>query len=145
MISTVEKINSSKEEVEDYSDKGLHHIMREFDEIYPQEFMEIADGLKPRLYSISSSLDAHPGLVELTVGIVRFDTTTDREADYVRYLAYWQQEIGVFMSPTKSFVLPEDKSIDIMMVGPGTGLLHSEHSWNKESMMAHQKKLAILC
>ena len=37
-------------------------------------------------------------------------------------------DVGVFMSPTKSFVLPEDKSIDIIMVGPGTALLPSEHS-----------------
>ena len=29
---------------------------------------------------------------------------------------------GVFMSPTKSFVLPEDKDTDIIMVGPGTGI-----------------------
>ena len=26
------------------------------------------------------------------------------------------------MSPTRSFILPEDKSIDIIMIGPGTGI-----------------------
>ena len=26
------------------------------------------------------------------------------------------------MSPTKSFILPEDKDVDIIMVGPGTGI-----------------------
>ena len=39
----------------------------------PREFFELADRLKPRLYSIASSHDAHPGFVELTVGIVRFE------------------------------------------------------------------------
>ena len=33
-----------------------------------------------------------------------------------------EQQVGVFMSPTKSFVLPEDKDTDIIMVGPGTGI-----------------------
>ena len=32
------------------------------------------------------------------------------------------QRVGVFMSPTKSFVLPEDTDTDIIMVGPGTGI-----------------------
>ena len=128
-VSTVEKINSSKEEVEDYLwTRDYIDIMREFDVKYsPQEFMELADRLKPRLYSISSSLDAHPGLVELTVGIVRFEyNNRPRGGLCTLYLAdeigTTGNEIGVFMSPTKSFVLPEDKSIDIMMVGPGTGI-----------------------
>ena len=46
--------------------------MREFDVKYsPEEFSNLFR-LKPRLYSIASSHDAHPGYVELTVGIVRF-------------------------------------------------------------------------
>ena len=31
-------------------------------------------------------------------------------------------EVGVYMSPTRSFVLPEDGTKDIIMVGPGTGI-----------------------
>ncbi len=31
-------------------------------------------------------------------------------------------KVGVYMSPTRSFVLPEDGSKDIIMVGPGTGI-----------------------
>tara|TARA_B100000929_G_C15466935_1_gene406496 strand:+ start:26 stop:562 length:537 start_codon:yes stop_codon:yes gene_type:complete len=31
-------------------------------------------------------------------------------------------KIGVFMSPTRSFVLPNDGSTDIIMIGPGTGI-----------------------
>ncbi|DAC69318.1 MAG TPA: sulfite reductase subunit alpha, partial [Candidatus Poseidoniales archaeon] len=33
-----------------------------------------------------------------------------------------ETDVGVFMSPTKSFLLPEDTSTDIIMVGPGTGI-----------------------
>ena len=103
-------------------------IMREFDAKYsPEEFFELASRLKPRLYSIASSHDAHPGFVELTVGIVRFEyhnrarggLCTQYMADEIKTNG---QPIGVFMSPTKSFILPEDKDVDIIMVGPGTGI-----------------------
>lgn len=125
----VEAINADVKSVEDYLwTRDYVDIMREFEVKYTiEEFMELADKLKPRLYSIASSHDAHPGFVELTVGIVRFEYNgrargglcTQFMADEINTSG---APIGVFMSPTKSFVLPEDKDIDIIMVGPGTGI-----------------------
>jgi len=125
----VEAINADVKAVEDYLwTRDYVDIMREFEVKYTiEEFMELADKLKPRLYSIASSHDAHPGFVELTVGIVRFEYNgrargglcTQFMADEINTSG---APIGVFMSPTKSFVLPEDKDIDIIMVGPGTGI-----------------------
>lgn len=125
----VEAINADVKAVENYLwTRDYVDIMREFDVKYsPEEFIELADKLKPRLYSIASSHDAHPGFVELTVGIVRFEYNgrargglcTQYMADEINTSG---TPIGVFMSPTKSFVLPDDKDIDIIMVGPGTGI-----------------------
>lgn len=125
----VEAITSDAKAIEDYLwTRDYIDIMREFDVKYtPEEFFELAGRLKPRLYSIASSHDAHPGFVELTVGIVRFEYNgrargglcTQFMADEIDTSG---APIGVFMSPTKSFVLPEDKDIDIIMVGPGTGI-----------------------
>jgi sulfite reductase (NADPH) flavoprotein alpha-component len=125
----VEAINADVKAVEDYLwTRDYVDIMREFEVKYTiEEFMELADKLKPRLYSIASSHDAHPGFVELTVGIVRFEYNgrargglcTQFMADEINTSG---APIGVFMSPTKSFVLPDDKDIDIIMVGPGTGI-----------------------
>jgi len=127
--SKVEAINADTKAVEDYLwTRDYIDIMREFDVKYsPEEFLELADRLKPRLYSIASSHDAHPGFVELTVGIVRFEYNgrargglcTQFMADEIDTSG---APIGVFMSPTKSFILPEDKDTDIIMVGPGTGI-----------------------
>ena len=125
----VEAITADTKAIEDYLwTRDYVDIMREFDVKYsPEEFLELADRLKPRLYSIASSHDAHPGFVELTVGIVRFEYNgrprgglcTQFMADEIDTSG---APIGVFMSPTKSFILPEDKDTDIIMVGPGTGI-----------------------
>ena len=89
--------------------------------------VEGMDRLKPRLYSIASSPEFEPGTVHLTVGIVRYSHhDRDRTGLCTGYMAdrceVRDTEIGVFMSPTRSFVLPEDGSTDVIMVGPGTGI-----------------------
>jgi sulfite reductase (NADPH) flavoprotein alpha-component len=127
--SQVEAITADTKAIEDYLwTRDYVDIMREFGVKYsPEEFLELADRLKPRLYSIASSHDAHPGFVELTVGIVRFEYNgrprgglcTQFMADEIDTSG---APIGVFMVPTKSFILPEDKETDIIMVGPGTGI-----------------------
>lgn len=82
--------------------------------------------LQPRLYSISSSLKAHPDEVHLTVGVVRY-----RKSDRVRKgvastfmteLLRPRQKVEVFVHPSKGFRLPADGDTPIIMVGPGTGI-----------------------
>ena len=92
-----------------------------------QQLIEGMDRLKPRLYSIASSPDHEPGTVHLTVGIVRYNHhDRDKTGLCTGFLAdrcqVEETDIGVFMSPTRSFVLPSDGSVDAIMVGPGTGI-----------------------
>ena len=92
-----------------------------------QELIEGMDRLKPRLYSIASSPDYEPGTVHLTVAIVRYNHhERDRTGLCTGFLAdrcsVDDTKIGTYMSPTRSFILPEDKSTDIIMIGPGTGI-----------------------
>ena len=125
----VENLTTDADAMEDYIwSRDYIDVMKDFEVSYtPEEFIELIDKLKPRLYSIASSHDAHPGFVELTVGIVRYSHHgRDRGGLCTIYMAdeveVNKTDVGVFMSPTKSFVLPEDKSTDIIMVGPGTGI-----------------------
>ena len=92
-----------------------------------QEFVDQLDRLKPRLYSIASSPDFEPGTVHLTVGIVRYEGQGRAKTGLTTgYLADRVPEgtsgVRVFMSPTRSFILPEDGKKDMIMVGPGTGI-----------------------
>ncbi len=92
----------------------------------PAEFVSWLKPLQHRAYSISSSPKAHIGEVHLTVAAVRW-TYNHRPhrgvcstflADHVPNGA----SAGIFMSPNKSFRVPQDDSVPMIMVGPGTGI-----------------------
>ena len=90
-----------------------------------EEFVGVLKKLQPRLYSIASSPNAHPGEVHLTVGIVRYNSHgRDRGGVCSTYLSdrVGNACSGVFVHNNKAFRLPEDLSKDIIMVGPGTGI-----------------------
>ncbi|MGV3532201.1 MAG: sulfite reductase subunit alpha [Chthoniobacteraceae bacterium] len=96
------------------------------DRFEPAEFARLLRKLQPRLYSISSSPNAHPGEVHATVGIVRYSTHgRDRKGVCSTFLADRCSESGqlpVFIQKSHGFRLPEDPSRPIIMVGPGTGI-----------------------
>ncbi|MBA60342.1 MAG: sulfite reductase subunit alpha [Euryarchaeota archaeon] len=93
----------------------------------PQEFIDNLAPISPRLYSISSSPKAHPGEVHLTVAIVKYNNfERDRyglaTGDLATRIEVNKTQIPVYISQTRDFILPENKSTDIIMVGPGTGI-----------------------
>ena len=80
--------------------------------------------MPPRLYSIASSIKAHPEQVHLTVAIVRYNSHgREREGVCSSYLADRVGEsIPCYFHPNKNFKLPEDSTTPVIMVGPGTGI-----------------------
>lgn len=89
------------------------------------EFVGILKKLMPRLYSIASSPNAHPGEVQLVVGVVRYDSLGRRRGGVCS--TYMADRVGrgpcrIFVHVSKNFRLPEDKSKSVIMVGPGTGI-----------------------
>jgi len=81
--------------------------------------------LKPRLYSIASSLRATPGQVHLCVGVVR-DTRHGRKRNGVASSFLADRAIAhgpILASITQShFRLPRDPATPVIMIGPGTGI-----------------------
>ena len=124
------KLTSDSKEMEDYIwTRDYIDTLRDFSNLSfsPQDFIDGMDRLKPRLYSIASSPEHEPGTVHLTVGIVRYSHhDRDRAGLTTGYLSDRclprVTPIGVFMSPTRSFILPENGDVDCIMVGPGTGI-----------------------
>ena len=93
----------------------------------PQELIDTLPPISPRLYSISSSPKAHPGEVHLTVAIVKYNNF-ERErfglatGDLANRVEINKTKIPVYISQTRDFIIPEDGTKNIIMVGPGTGI-----------------------
>lgn len=91
-----------------------------------QDIVSLLRKMPPRLYSIASSLKANPEEVHLTIGAVRY-TSNGRERKGVCSVqcserVFEGDELPVFIQQNKHFNLPESREIDIIMVGPGTGI-----------------------
>src|SRR5436190_12449340 len=90
----------------------------------PQDFVDALAKLVPRLYSISSSLKAHPDQVHFTIDVVHYESRGRmRKGVCSTFLAERAKEAPVPVFPNASkFRLPEDGNMPIIMVGPGTGV-----------------------
>lgn len=92
------------------------------------ELISSLSALRPRLYSISSSLKAHPEQVHLTIGVVRYERAgceRTRKGVASTFLSERMQRgmrAGVFVQPSHGFRPPTDDTTPMIMVGPGTGI-----------------------
>ena len=92
----------------------------------PAQIAEKLAKLTPRLYSIASSRAAHPGEIHLTVGVVHFEARgRQRKGVCSTYLGERVEisgEMDCYVHHSKSFALPADPEVPVIMVGPGTGI-----------------------
>lgn len=90
------------------------------------EFLTFLKPIAPRAYSISSSINAHPEEVHLTIGSVRYNQENRNHmgvcSTFLADIVNKGEGIQCYLSPNKAFSVPEDNSKDIIMVGPGTGI-----------------------
>ena len=101
----------------------LNEIKPELD---AQTFVDGLRPLQPRLYSIASSIAAHPGEVHLTVGEVHYDLLDKKRKGVA---STWLGErlalgsnIGVYVQKSAHFHLPSNDETPLIMIGPGTGI-----------------------
>jgi len=94
--------------------------------IPPEEFLSLLKPLQPRAYSISSSQKMYKDQIHLTVSTVKWEYSKRvHEGVCSNFLSNSEETIdnaGIFVSQNQSFRLPEDNSIPIVMIGPGTGV-----------------------
>jgi sulfite reductase (NADPH) flavoprotein alpha-component len=92
----------------------------------PEAFIEALDPLQPRLYSISSSHNATPGRVSLTVDHVRYivgeRTRRGVASSWLAERLPVGSKIKAYVQKAHNFGLPKSTDVPIIMVGPGTGV-----------------------
>ncbi|MEO0508963.1 MAG: sulfite reductase subunit alpha [Verrucomicrobiota bacterium] len=90
------------------------------------EFVALLKRIQPRLYSISSSINKHPGEVHLTVASVRYESNGRAKkgvcSTFLADRVDAETKVKIYPAPNKSFGVPADESAPMIMVGPGTGI-----------------------
>jgi sulfite reductase (NADPH) flavoprotein alpha-component len=109
-----------------------HYECRKFHGLRPEGGGDLSDWveglrrLQPRLYSIASSLKAHPEEVHLCVAAVRYEEKgVKHEGVASTFLAdrlALGETTGLFFHVAKHFRLPTSGEVPVIMVGPGTGI-----------------------
>ncbi|MES2593928.1 MAG: flavodoxin domain-containing protein [Verrucomicrobiota bacterium] len=89
-------------------------------------FLENLRKLQPRLYSIASSVNAHPDEVHLCVGAVRYSADGLQHkgvaSTFLSDRLPLGETTGIYFHAANHFRLPADLSKPVIMVGPGTGI-----------------------
>jgi sulfite reductase (NADPH) flavoprotein alpha-component len=93
---------------------------------HPEAFVEALEPLQPRLYSISSSHNATPGRLSLTVDCVRYVVGKRRRlglaSTFLAERINPGDQVKVYVQKAHGFALPQDPATPIIMIGPGTGI-----------------------
>jgi sulfite reductase (NADPH) flavoprotein alpha-component len=93
---------------------------------HPEAFVEALEPLQPRLYSISSSHNATPGRLSLTVDCVRYVVGKRKRLGLASVFLAERinpgDQVKVYVQKAHGFALPQDPATPIIMIGPGTGV-----------------------
>ncbi|WP_454619107.1 sulfite reductase subunit alpha [Bradyrhizobium cenepequi] len=103
-------------------------VLQKFPKVrpHPEAFVEALEPLQPRLYSISSSHNATPGKLSLTVDCVRYVVNKRKRlglaSTFLAERINPGDELKVYVQKAHGFALPQDPKTPIIMIGPGTGI-----------------------
>jgi sulfite reductase (NADPH) flavoprotein alpha-component len=106
------------------------------------QVLKILEPIAPRLYSISSSPEAHPDEVHITVAKNCFTINDELKHGLASdFLSLLNEEnvLPFYISANNNFRLPEEDR-DVIMIGPGTGIApFRSFLWERDSTCASGK------
>lgn len=123
------ELTNNSEELNKYIyGRQIIDILEDFpaEKLEASDFIQMLRKMQSRLYSIASSVKAHPNEVHLTVAAVRYDTHGKKRKGVAS--TYQADDLNpkdsalIYMQPNRNFRLPENGDTPIIMIGPGTGI-----------------------
>ena len=124
----IERVRNLIEDDDQLDELDVLDFLQMFDScsITVDQLINTLNVLNPRLYSIASSLKAHPEQVHLTVGKVTYQKSDRLRKGVASTLLADRvsngSELKVFVQKSHGFTVPADDSAPMIMVGPGTGI-----------------------
>ncbi|XP_067655044.1 nitric oxide synthase 1-like [Haliotis asinina] len=132
--------SSAYEEWRDTKNPTILEVLEEFPSLRVPTSLLVTQlpFLKQRYYSISSSNDANPKEVHATVAVLKYTTEAGVEREGVCSGWLNRQKVGEVIPcairAAPNFHLPEDKTLPVIMVGPGTGVAPFRSFWQQREV-----------
>lgn len=109
------------------ADRQLVDLFEVYQEkLTPEQLLGLLRPLPGRLYSVASSLKAHPGEAHLLVGTVRWESHGHKRKGVASTYLADRRKVGatarIYVKPNRHYRLPEDGDKPIIMIGAGTGV-----------------------
>ncbi|WP_395045865.1 sulfite reductase flavoprotein subunit alpha [Flavobacterium sp.] len=124
---SLDKISELLQTTIDLEKADLIDVLKQFpksESINIDALIETLLPIAPRLYSISSTAEAHDGQVHLTVNLNKFKVGDEVKTGLAsQFLADYPTDIELefYIHKNQNFRLPTDHT-DVIMIGPGTGI-----------------------
>ncbi|XP_039747140.1 nitric oxide synthase-like [Pararge aegeria] len=139
--------NYLKELIEDSNkyDDWRHHYYPHLAEVFSQVpscrpqaslLAALLPPLQPRFYSISSSSLVHPNRIHVTVAVVVYKTQNGEGSTHYGVCSTYLQslkpddDVYVFIRRAPNFHMPQDISVPLILVGPGSGIAPFRGFWH---------------
>lgn len=95
--------------------------------LHPGDLAATLQPLLPRLYSIASAQSHEKNQVHFTVSRVRYEIEGRKRLGICSHflcdmVPAGAPKVPVYLQATRDFLLPENNSVPIIMIGPGTGV-----------------------
>jgi sulfite reductase (NADPH) flavoprotein alpha-component len=123
----VAKLAEQKAFAEFAADRQLVDLFETHAEtLTPDQLFGLLRPLPGRLYSVASSLAAHPGEAHLLIGAVRWESYGKKRkgvaSTFIADHCKTGDPVRIYVKPNRHFRIPDDPARPIIMIGAGTGV-----------------------